>query len=268
MLIVHLAGIMYFHGCDDAEKGVLVPDGTKGMGTIPEHNASLWVELSQLDGDDWFDGQKHTRKVKIPTKNGNVIVTVIEFRIPEYAELVFPDDTDGPADFVNLGDVLNKLESLAPGFDANCEPRDVIARIPIRGGVFEAFDFLDVAVVRWMIRKYSALKITATTRSGVTKFVALKQPVEGGQAEAVFGNTSDLLASPTKLSYRAYSEQHEHYRLYAKLLKDKMNNPPTRVEWIDRDRDIGSLPHHHDYLTAIVAGFQVPDPGCEPTCCP
>jgi hypothetical protein len=259
MLTVHLAGIMYFHGCDAREKNVFVPDGTKGMGEIPAHYASIWVEPTQRETDDWFEGEKHSRQVKVPTDDGRIVVTVLEYRIPYSATLTFPDGSGGPATFVNLVDTLQKLEDLAPDFEVDHSAPETIVKIPIRSGDLEAFEFKDVAVVRWTIANPSSFTIIATSGSE-TKSITLKEPTEGAGVEIVFGNTSDLL-NPSDGSK---DEDHDHFKLFAKL---RVGRKPDDIIWVTKKRRLGQLDFDHDYLSGLRSGPQIPDPGCEGTCC-
>jgi len=255
MFTVHLAGIMYFHGCDAREKNVLVPDGTKGMGKIPPHYASIWVEPGSLQSDDWFKDEKYRRQVKVPTNEGQVVVDVLEYRIPDSATVTFPDENDGPATFVNLTDALRKLEDLAPRFEVDRSAPQTIAKIPLRAGELEAFEFKDVAVVRWTIANPSSFTITATTRSE-TKSITLEKPANGAGTEVVFGNTSDLLNPETG--------DRDHFKLYAKL---RVGRKADDIVWVTKKRKLAQLGFDHDYLKALRSGSQIPDPGCEGQCC-
>ena len=99
MLTVYVAGLIYFNGCEQPVKRMFAPDGTDGE---PAHFASLWIDPGMVDesATQWWEGFRNTRTI------GGV--PMVEFRIPEPAEIVFPDL--GSAGSCN--DLDNKLSKL------------------------------------------------------------------------------------------------------------------------------------------------------------
>lgn len=281
MLTVYFAGLMYFHGCDTATKRVHVPDGTKGLPgppPVPEHYASLWIQPGLVKDDDWFDSYKKEHEVNYYDEFGQPVTeTVLEYGIPRHVTLTFPDETCGPATFVNLATTLRRLDTLAaPGpFVVDHSGAEKIADIPLRAGTLEAFAFTEeVAVIQWTIPNPGVV-ITAAA-ADATKTITLEPIPSDANVEIVFGNTSDLLSearSRRALRSRAKSgsnsgvknEDHTHYRLYSKLRMPPRNDHD--IYWIDIPRVLDPLDYQHPYLAHVHTGSQIPDPGCEGSCC-
>lgn len=258
MLTVHMAGLMYFHGCSIDDKKALLPDGRGGSGKIPPHYASIWVEHDQLDDDDWWPGEKYTHDVIVEDEQGNEIeVQIHEFRIAEPAVVRFPDEGKDPARFVNLESTLPKLQEIDKSFEIDLDTPATIATIPIRGGSLTTYLFGEVGIVQWTIPDSRAMVIEAEAGKN-TWTISLKRDSGRFGTEIVVANTSDLLGKPEK-------DEDNHFALYGRLERRRRHGGLTPPEEIDVE---DPLPFDHDYLKTLVhGGNELPAPGCTPTCC-
>lgn len=271
MLTVHMSGLMYFHGCHASQKFALVPNGMTPISrashshSIPTHYASFWIEEKDLDvNHHWWPNQKELRKLSIKHEDGSVEpANVWEFRLPMPDQEVlpavtFPDEWDEPARMHCFEHTLPKLQRIHPGFEIDLDTPDAIARVPIRGGKLEVFEFNRVASVKWTIRHH-----LNPIRINVNQFWIT---LTSRDAEIVFSNNSDLLE-------RDYKERHDcgpddpnnHFFLYEKLQKND-DGHNLRVPCYPENLD--PLFTQHSYLRKLASARTfLNDSGCTGTCC-
>lgn len=193
MLTVYVAGLVYFNGCKQPVKRMFAPDGTEGE---PPHYAFLWIaaDLLEESATQWWDGFSVPRDV-----DG---VAMVEFRIPEPAEISFPDGDPG-----TCKDLDNKLPKLKKkqqdGTEENYEvdpaTAETIAEATISSGTLTPRRFKNMGLVEWTIANPSTLQITTTLKDNPSdsRTITLKPAAEGGPMEVVFANTHDLFGSDT-----------------------------------------------------------------------
>jgi len=271
MVTVYMAGIVYHHGCTTGTKRALVPNGTEFEAP---HYASLFVEPNIHNSYDWWDGYRKDHPLPFLDDQGKPRI-VIEFRIPTNgeikcpAEITFPDDNIGPAQFTNLIGGLNKIKTTSPDlpFEIDTDHPETIAEVPIRGGQLTAYSFLaekkyDVAVVKWTIPNDSDTITISATAGRLKKTLTLKNPRDESGLEVVFTNTADLFlpnscdGDPKKTS---------HFMLYDKLNKHRpVKKPLVAVLPVVR---LQVLQPSNPYLKFIQNGTRIADAQCAPTCC-
>ncbi|MFL6245625.1 MAG: hypothetical protein ACJ74H_06345 [Thermoanaerobaculia bacterium] len=182
-----MTGLIYFNGCQEEVKRAYAPDGTEGE-MIP-HYASLFIAADQINesGTGWWDNSWTTRDIGDPP--------VIEFRIPDAADIWFPDEGNA----VSCDDLENKLPKLKKkktkkgdlqNFAINPKTPQTIAEVTIRGGAIEPFRLTErMGLVQWTIPQPSGLSITVVLKdSGESRTITLAS----ADAEVVFSNTHDL----------------------------------------------------------------------------
>lgn len=205
MLTVHLAGLIYFDGCQHPEKRALVPDGTKGEDGLPPHHASIWVEADRYDSDQWWPDSKFAHVLEVTERDGTLNkVFVLEFRIPTPSQVAFPDEGN-PLDFA-IENGLPSLKKLSDEFELDPENPEAIARIPLRGGKLETRSFGEVGVVQWTIKDTpDVITIQAKPDRGAARTLTLRNVNELKKTaalgvlgpEVVFSNAPDLIFWPS-----------------------------------------------------------------------
>ncbi len=270
MLNVQVLGLVYFDGCAADKKRALAPNGTQAENGIPPHFASLFILPDQLIKDDWWESFKLPHTIAIPSRSGTrrVSVDVIEFRIPEPAEIVFPDQNGKQAECVRFGGGLPKLQDLDSKFQIFANP-DTIAKVTIRGGTLQAcqFDGNSRAVQWTMATAGEPIEIQVLTAKE-TKTVKLKNldllpPQQAQQiptgalgTEVVFSNTTNLIETHHP------HDQHEHFELYKKI-----GAPFNPTQVVGPPQGLPELETDHAYLNHLKMHNEVPGPGCTPSCC-
>lgn len=196
MLKVYFTGLIYFDGCNAAQKNAYAPDGTNDD---PSHHASLWVVKDELDekATAWFAGSTIPHQFAAHGLRGAGTVDVLEFRIPSSADLSFPAGTQ-PASCSDLDDGLPKLQKWQPDgtfsdFAINPAVARTIAVIPIDSGNIRPAMFQSIRVVEWTIDDNASFSITATLRNGGgSGTIVLNAPPKGEWAEVVFSNIHEV----------------------------------------------------------------------------
>jgi hypothetical protein len=272
MYTVHMAGIIYFHGCSADDKRALVPDGTSEKGML--HHASVWVEEADLDTDDWWKDQKHLREVSVKNRVGDRVATkVFEFRIPKPAELTFSDQLEKKAECIGFDDALPKLQVIDPHFVLDDHDVETIAQVPIRGGQLDVFAFGDASVVQWTVRKHpERITITAQAKDEKAKTITLKTTRGPLGTEVAFTNTPELIdENPNGDHDHEHNGEHDsgnngmgHFGLYRKLEKHRDG---SRLTLPEQKENLKPLLAHHDYIRFLDSKNEIGEPGCTPTCC-
>ncbi len=261
MFTVHMVGLMYFHGCTLDVKQALVPNGIRPQTRMPPHYASLFVSADDCEADDWWPDQKTEHPLTVVNDQGDEIkVRVVEFRIPEPAQVLFPDEGDPQAEFMNLEETLPKLETIERRYEVDLEHADTICRVPIRRGALKAYGFNRAAIVQWRVQGHSGPITIAAVTDQVTKSVTLTQKTERLGTEIVFSNTSNLISPSDDLD-----ADRDHFQLYSVLGREAWSAnliPPTAPP-----KGLTPLPFDHAYLKFLSARTEVPEPGCVPSCC-
>jgi hypothetical protein len=257
-----MCGLMYFNGCHTSQKEALVPDGTRpllGYPGIPRHYASLWIESKDLapEIDYWWPEEKHERKLEFTDKQGQpASALVTEFRIPTPAKVTFPDALDAPAHFHSFEKDLPRLQDLDDVFEVDLDNPEVIARVAIRGGNLEVYEFNEVAVVRWTIDPPNKPMMINADQYSIT--------LKPQATEVVFSNTSWLLdrEKPIRDYDEAYADN--HFRLYARIEKRRDGSGLVIPA---SPKDLEELEYEHAYLQRISKVERLNDSGCTGTCC-
>jgi hypothetical protein len=210
---------MYFNGCHSDKKEALLPNGTKPLKKydIPPHYASVWVESQDLDEDkiSWWPGERKDRKLVYVSAGIAKTAYVTEFRIPESADVTFPDESDAPAHFHRFESDLPRLQEIDDVFDVDLDTPDAIARVSIRGGKLRVYKFKRVASVKWTIdHPDDPMQVRANQY-----FVTLKPQT----SEIVFSNNSDLLPpdDQTGHTFRDAPYKDNHFYLYSRIENDR-----------------------------------------------
>lgn len=167
MLKVYMVGLIYFNGCDEEEKRAFAPDGRVAAFGVRPHFASLWVKANQVNlgagATQWPERQ-------LRSIDG---VDVIEFRILEPVEIVFPDQNN-PLSCADLDAVMPKLKKDKKKdedeeyFAIDPVNARTIATVTIGGGRIVPFEMKKnkkFGLVEWTIDNPSGLQITAGERS-------------------------------------------------------------------------------------------------------
>lgn len=319
MLTIHVGGLVYFHACENVDpkekhdcdikgKRAFAPNGTKADLGLPPHFASFWVDADRYESDQWWPGSKFAHTLEVTERNGTINnLFLLEFQLPEPAQIEFPDSEDAAAVVEDLGRSLPRLQDR--GFELADNP-DAIATIPIRGGTLEGRSFGEGAMVQWTIAKHpETIQIKAKTKSG-EKTLTLRnvdpaarkrsKALEELGVEVVFINAPNLV-SPAQCAECERIDHHgsgghavhdvggerehgghdgprhshaSHRLLYGKL--DKSNgrnlvddNLSGRVASLFEDpfEDRANLDFNHGFLRYLLARNEVPDGDCEPNCC-
>lgn len=267
MYTVHMAGIIYFHGCTTADKRALVPDGTVPEGGLPPHFTSLFVDPGQLVSADWWKGERYEHKVPVVDDTGQeVLVPVIEFRIPKPAEITFPDDLDDKAEFIDFEKKLPRLQTIDPAFVVDLDDVDTIAQVRIRGGKLDVYALGDAAVVRWVVSRHPDLftirarAVNQNNGDREFKTITLRSTRSGLGTEIVFANTPDLIGGHA----HAHMTGQPHFPLFGKLDKQRDG---SRLETPDPPKTLDALPTDHPYMRFLIANEEIGEPGCTPSCC-
>ena len=272
MYKVHFAGLIYFHVCTTESRQALVPDGTEAVGHIPSHYASIFIELAQHDSDNWWPTSKIARQVSL--RRGPVsfqAVDVLEFRIPERAEISFACG-DTALDTSNLDVVLPQLKKIDDQFVIDLDDIDVIATLPLPGGKLEALGFGSTAMVTWTITQHSD-PITITARVGdVARRITLKGSED--TSEIVFSNTQDFFINngshevgrPDPGAGSHAKDGQHHFTLYAKINKKRDSSKLENFEFV-KPKTLPTLSFRQAYLGFLEGFAEIPAPNCVPTCC-
>lgn len=262
MYNVNVIGLVYFNVCSVGSKIGLAPNGMNPSGDIAPHHASFFVEPEHYAGASWWDSQMFAHVVKVIDNHGvRVDKPLLEFRIPEPAEIHFPvQPTDVPV-VGNLNDGLPQLEKIDPTFQLDQDHADAIARLPVEGGNLKAFSFLDFPVVQWTFANADpTFTIEAVDAKGGKHTITLRDGDGQSTAEVVFSNTEEVIAPP------ADKPDGSHFALYAKLSTTRDPSHLTPPE--DLKEGLQGLPSNHTYLEFLAAKApQVPGTECGPTCC-
>ena len=216
MLKVYMVGLIYFNGCDELEKRMFAPDGRVGAFGVGPHRASLWIntDLVNIGATAW------------PERVAHVIdgVDVIEFQIPNPADIVFPVQ-NGPVSCDALVAIMPKLKKDKKDkkkddedeyFEIDPNHAETIARVTISGGELVPYDIKHGAgnffgLVEWRIVNQSGLAITAGGRT-----ITL---VSGAAVEVVFSNIHPVDPNAKKDDLRG-----DHIQLFRKLNTTLPNN--------------------------------------------
>ncbi|HUR80779.1 MAG TPA: hypothetical protein VM733_08430 [Thermoanaerobaculia bacterium] len=198
MLTVYVAGLIYFDGCNQPVRHMYAPDGTTGK---PVHHASLWVaaDLLEESATQWWAGFRHSHTI--------AGTPVVEFRMPNPAQIRFPDDgTPGGT----CDDLENKLAKLKKKKDDGTEEpyeidpsnAEIIAEVTINRGNITPRRFKQMTLVEWTIPSPSTLQIITWLKSDSadSRTITLKPSAAGVEAEVVFANTHDLSLDNKDLS--------------------------------------------------------------------
>jgi len=180
---VYMGGLIYLTGCGDDVRAYAPKE--KG------HHASLWIEALALDAGQttWWPGLRHADRMV-----GNV--AVVEFEIPEGAEIWFPGE--GEVDCKYLEDGLPKLKMKKKkandddldhpeeDFEVDLNTAQVNAVIDIREGKIRPRSTDKDTLIEWTIQD-PGLAIVAKLAND-TKTITLNS----AGADVVFLNSHDL----------------------------------------------------------------------------
>jgi hypothetical protein len=256
-----MSGLMYFNGCHSTEKEALLPNGTKRLRKydIPPHYASIWVDSQDLDESQthWWPGERKDRTLVFDIVAGITgTAYVSEFRIPEQANVTFPDKLDPPAQFDRFESALPMLQKIDDVFEVDLDTPDVIARVSIRGGKLRAYKFKRVASVKWTIDHPDD---PMTVRAN-QYFITLKPQT----SEIVFSNNSDLLAHGDQTPHHVDTYEDNHFYLYSRIEKDRDGTGLVIPGYSD---NLEQLAYQHPYLIKLASILHLSDSGCTGTCC-
>lgn len=168
MLNVYFTGLIYLNGCNVPDKRAYAPDGRD---YDPPHQASLWIAASLIDEDatDWWDGWRFSHQYEVTGGGaGKRTVNVVEFRLPDQADISFPDDGHAGT-CTDLDDLMPKLKKKKN--DGTEEPyvidpatAETIAEVAIVGGAIQPKRFDQLGFVEWDINSAAPLAITAALK--------------------------------------------------------------------------------------------------------
>ena len=253
---VDFLGLVYFHH-EKHRRLVLLPDGRDPEPGIEPHHASFFIETIKVVGSpDWWPG----RDLKE--------ICVHEFPIAEPSTITIsgleaPTGAGGCRPFSpspiesHREDRLAHLKDSDPRIKIVPAKAQTIATLSIEQGRIETFLIKDeAAVTRLTLPNHPGLiTITATTRSGVTKTLRLRD-----ETEIVLSNTSRMFPPRTEEEKRLRPKS--HFRIYARLAvdedPDKMQIPPKPK--------LPPFPSSHPYIV-LLEKHEVPGADCGNTCC-
>lgn len=202
MLKVYMTGLIYFNGCEEAVKRAYAPDG-RNYPPLPPHQASLFIAASQIEesATQWWPAPDFRKTHTVEGAPGD---TVIELRLPDPANIWFPDTGNVPATCMDLETKLAKLkkkkhDESEEDFDVDPATAQAIAEVTLRGGSIQPFRVDKNGVVEWTITNHGTLAITAVLKNGSgERTITLKPPAPGAAAEVVFANVHDLFLNDRK----------------------------------------------------------------------
>jgi hypothetical protein len=197
-MLVFMTGLIYFNGCNEAVKRAYATDATESG-----HFASLWIDadLVEESGTDWWDDSRETHDV-----DG---VDVVEFRIPDPAEIWFPDEGDAMS-CIDLDGKLAKLKKKKQ--DGTEEEFDVspaaqaIAEVTLRGGEIRPLRYKNMGLAQWTLAHPPSLAITAVLKDDASESGTIT--LKTADAEIVFSNTHNLFDVDKKTKEDAHAGDH------------------------------------------------------------
>jgi hypothetical protein len=211
MLKVFMVGLIYFDGCDEEVMHAYAPDGRVAKFGVVPHFASLWIQADQVNTDATVWPERETHSI-----DG---VPVIEFRIPDPTEIVFPVGDD-QLSCAALDAVMPKLTAEKKNakdeyFEIDPDNALTIATVTIPGGELVPYDLKNKwsGVVEWRIANPSGLEITAeiTVESTTEEWtIVLKADVD---AEVVLSNIHNIPLNASHDSLRSKN----HVQLFKQL---------------------------------------------------
>lgn len=261
MLKVYMTGLVYIHGCTANTPMALLPDGTNEG---DDHHASLWVDKDKVDLTSSSWPQEFYDEHDLDVKEGRgpkQPVKVCEFRIPPGGTTISFPATPGTPQCGKLDADLARLTVDTPAgpvpFVANPAAPDIIATVPIGGGIVTPYKFNNIGIIEWSISSLDSWQISASAVPN--PYTIVLKNVAPAAAEIVLSNLHHL----DKIQKPGMDTHHYLYKKLNPSITDKLIEPKQPGHTAELS---GFTSAFLKFLKKSVGGRGLAD-GETPTCC-